>query len=119
MNNKIVKYEGNVFNRIISKIKLLFCKGKVEEVRVEEARVEKEINNEEAKKKFVELVRKFNAREIEEKDLTEEEIDQLTKYYENRNKELDEQIESQKRTLEELNAKLNRYYNKVMKLKAE
>ena len=31
--------------------------------------------------KFVELVRKFNAREIEEKDLTPGEVEQLMKYY--------------------------------------
>lgn len=121
MNNKIMKYEGNFFGRVINKIKLFFFKNKVEEKETvsEEIKVEHVTNNDEAKQKFVELVRKFNAREIEEKDLTPEEKEQLTKYYENKNKELDKRIENQKNVLENLNLKLNRYYEKVMKLKVE
>lgn len=120
MDNKIMKYEENFLGRIINKIKTLFCKNKTQEKEpikeiVEETNTS---NNEEAKQKFVELVRKFNAREIEEKDLTTEEIEQLTRYYENRDKELDKEIASQKRILENLNMKLNRLSEKTMSLKA-
>lgn len=121
MNNEIMKYEGNFFGRIINKIKLFFFKNKVAEKEIikEEIKVEHLINNDESKQKFVELVIKFNAREIEEKDLSAEEKEQLTKYYEDKNKELDKQIEDKKKILKNINSKINRYYEKTMKLKAE
>jgi hypothetical protein len=120
MDNKIMKYEESFLGRIIRKIKTLFFKNKTQEKESikEIADEQKTINNEEAKQKFIELVRKFNAREIQEKDLTAEEIEQLTKYYEDRDKELDKEIASQKRILENLNMKLNRLSEKAISFKA-
>jgi len=117
MDNQITKYENNFFGRILNKIKSFFCKAKIEENIKESVEEQKANNTNEAKQKFVELVRKFNAREIEEKDLTPGEVEQLMKYYKSRDKELDEEIARQKKLLENLNIKLNRLLEKVINLK--
>ena len=125
MDNKIMKYEENFFRITINKIKSFFSKNKVEEIKQEKKEDIKEEIREEIKEettnnekqKFVELVRKFNAREIEEKDLTQQEIEKLTKYYKNRDMELDKEIANQKRILENLNLRLNRLAEKTMALK--
>ena len=134
MDNKMMKYEGNFFVRMFSKIKRLFSKNKVqnseilkeiedvkEEILAEEKNeeVKEDITKFEAKQKFVELVKKFDAREIEEKDLTAEETIQLTKYYLDKKKRLNKEIEMKNQKLENLKLKLNRYYEKAMKLKTE
>ncbi|MBE5812417.1 MAG: hypothetical protein E7314_02025 [Clostridiales bacterium] len=125
MNNKMVKYNEKFFTRILNRIKLFFNKNKMEQItnkeivteNIIESNADNKNDNYEQKQRFVQLITKFEANEITKDELSLKEIEQLIKYYENKNDELDKKISSQKNILQNLNIKLNRTYERAIKLK--
>lgn len=109
MENKIITYIKNFFNKLFNKIKTLFLKNnfknKENSQELKQVVHPKITNNE--KQNFAKLVLAFDNNKIEEKDLTQKEREQLKIYYENKNKELDMEIEKQRKILITLNQKIN------------
>lgn len=112
MENKIITYIKNFFNKLFNKIKPLFFKNNLKDTENSQelkqvAQPQVKITNNEEKQNFSKLVLAFDNNKIKEKDLTQKEREQLKIYYENKNKELDMQIEKQQKILVTLNQKIN------------
>ena len=93
----LVKYEKNFFHRTLDKIKAIFNRKKV--VLLDEKKAEKERHIlVEQKENFVEtydiaeLIRRYELRQVTEKEMTEKEKKQLVTYYKYKNEELDREI---------------------------
>ena len=61
------------------------------------------------KEEIIQMANKFENSQIIMKELTDEQIKELIEYYQERNKELDREIEYKKRKFNSLAKKLNNY----------
>lgn len=116
-NNKMVKYEENIFQKIWNKVKSLFSKNDAyekpkvenlsENITVEKApltQFERTMNA----NRISDLVNKFEAGEVLEEELTVEQIKDLEEYYIYKNEEIDKEIQERKNELQGLSEKLAR-----------
>ena len=120
MNNKLTKYNESRWNKFCNKLKILLWNKKFDNIKTVNTSLDNNEINEKyeiEKKKFVELVTKFNDGNKKGNDLSIDEIKILIKYYEQENKKLDRIIEKQNRKINGLNLELNKVYQKAINLK--
>lgn len=121
--NLIEKKEENIFDKIKKFFKKLFNKKRNEEKQeiINEVLNEKEDKNnfkeyikmtENEETKLLELQRKYHNKEIDENDLTDEQIDALCDLYDKQIAELEKTIEIKEKKLEEYK---KRNQNKIKK----
>ena len=110
-NNSLIVKEENIFSKIIGFFKKIFGKKEVVEAPIVEEKIEKEdkkINNRESdflryiqinKKEnpeLLELQRKFEAKEILMREMTDEQLIELTALYKRQIEEINRDIENKK-----------------------
>lgn len=74
-------------------------------------------NNAAKKAEFVQLIMDLESDKITETDLRLDQLEILIKYYDTENNKLEEHIKNQENMVKELNLKLNKKYEKAIKLK--
>ena len=122
---QMIKYENKLINKFFNKIKSLFVK-KSEQTEIEEIENTVEELNKEIDYESITGVKKYNPKEeiiktadvFENnqsiiKDLTDEQIKELIEYYQEKNKELDREIDYKKRKFNNFAKKLNDYCDDV------
>ena len=122
---QMIKYENKLINKFFNKIKSLFVK-KSEQTEIEEIENTVEELNKEIDYESITGVKKYNPKEeiiktadvFENnqsiiKDLTDEQIKELIEYYQEKNKELDREIDYKKRKFNNLAKRLNDYCDDV------
>lgn len=122
---QMIKYEHKWINKFFIKIKSLFVK-KSEQTEIEEIKntveeLKKEIDYESItgvkkynpKGETIKTADMFENNQSIIKDLTDEQIKELIEYYQEKNKELDREIEYKKRKFNNLAKKLKDYCDNV------
>lgn len=122
---QMIKYENRLINKFFNKIKSLFVK-KSEQTEIEKIENTVEELNKEIDYESITGVKKYNPKEetiktadvFENnqsiiKDLTDEQIKELIEYYQEKNKELDREIDYKKRKFNNLAKRLNDYCDDV------
>jgi len=116
---QLIKYEGNLFYKIICKIKSFFktknefvVKNNISNIYVEsQNKIDKNVitgcKSYTATDDTMNLVNKFETNQGIIKELTEEQIKMLIEYYQEKNKELDRIFEYKKNKFNSLAKKLN------------
>lgn len=118
---QMIKYEGNIFQRMFKRIKSIFVKTKEEVV---EEIVEKEDQVVEVKdivgcdvyKPDIEiavLAKRLEKKEITKEELTDEQKEKVIEYYREKNKELSREIEYKTKKFNELKREIINYYLKL------
>ena len=123
MTNKLVKYEGNFFSKFFSNIKNIFTRKKISSFPTNEPKLDIQPEKKLEKKpevvvpkiKLEDVLIKFET--VGKDKLSSDETEQLIKYYENKNIELEREILYKQTVLNSLNKKLNSYYETAIKLK--
>lgn len=105
MNNKLIPYKENIFTKILNYFKKKFSRSKSQSIKNDN---EKTISNNEYKKSFIgnitikedeeekrlkELQMQFDSGEIDEEDISDEDMDKLIEMYEKETKELNAETE--------------------------
>lgn len=124
---QIIKYQEKSFvKNIFTKIKNFFIKKQNSLPVVEEKHIVKEHKNGDRNiqdlvgckmykvtDETIELVNKFKSNNKSTEGLSNEQIKELTEYYQEKNKELDREITYKKKKFNDLAKKLNGYYETV------
>ena len=110
-NNSLIVKEENIFSKIIGFFKKIFGKKEVVEAPIVEEKIEKEdkkINNRESEflryiqinkkedPELLELQRKFEAKEILMREMTDEQLIELTALYKRQIEDINRDIENKK-----------------------
>ncbi|MBE5812096.1 MAG: hypothetical protein E7314_00385 [Clostridiales bacterium] len=118
---QMIKYEGNVFQRIFKRLKSIFIKTKEETV---EKIVEKSVEKVETEdivgcktyKPDIEiavLAKRLEKKEITKEELNDEQKEKVIEYYKEKNKELAREIEYKTKKFNELKREIINYYLKL------
>lgn len=114
MNNKLIPYKGNIFTKIASFFKKLFFRGKGNII---DENDEKLIYNNQSKDSFIKniiikeneeekrlknLQLKYDNGEIEEEEISNEDMEKLIKMYEKETEKLTNETEKIKKHIEEM-----------------
>lgn len=121
---QMIKYEGNIFQRMFKRIKSIFLKTKEEVVEeTTEKALEKEEQVEvkdivgcEVYKPEIEiavLAKRLEKKEITKEELTDEQKEKVIEYYREKNKELSREIEYKTKKFNELKREIINYYLKL------
>jgi len=122
---QMIKYENKWINKFINKLRSLFInkseKPEVEEIKNTVEEPKKEIDYESItgvkkynpKEETTKMASMFENNQSIIKDFTNEQIEELIEYYQEKNKELDREIEYKKRKFNNLAKKLNDYCESV------
>ena len=117
---QMIKYEGNIFQRMFKRIKSIFVKTKeevVEKIEKEKQVVEtKDIVGCEVYKPDIEiavLAKRLEKKEITKEELTDEQKEKVIEYYREKNKALAIEIEYKTKKFNELKRDIINYYLKL------
>lgn len=121
MNNKIIQYKGNIFTKIASFFKKLFfrVKGNIKDENDEKLLSNNQykdsfikniiIKENEEEKRLKNLQLKYDNGEIEEEDISNEDMEKLIKMYEKETEELIKETERIKKHIEEMLKELKNF----------
>jgi len=117
---QMIKYEGNIFQRIFKRLKSIFIKTKeevVEDIVEKEEQVEaNDIAGCKTYKPEIEiavLAKRLEKKEITKEELTDEQREKVIEYYREKNKELSREIEYKTKKFNELKRDIINYYMKL------